>query len=115
MSLMHIMKHWTLTKNANANAISSSKSLGNLKVDFYESGIGDTILNTFTYGGIGIVDAHPSQFSRRPDILQLVAGKQVLFVCLTHPHADHGEDLIPVMQSHPNVAEFWYTIYDVPA
>lgn len=102
-------------QNANANAISFSKSLGNLKVDFYESGIGDTILITFPSGGVGIVDAHPSKHSHRPDIRQLVAGKQVLFVCLTHPHADHGADLIPVMESHPDVAEFWFTIHDVQA
>lgn len=89
--------------------------MGNLKLDFYESGIGDTILITFPSGGLGIVDAHPSQTSHRPDIQKLVAGKTVLFVCLTHPHADHGVDLIPVLQAHPRVAEFWCTIFELPA
>ncbi len=89
--------------------------MGNLKLDFYESGIGDTILITFPSGGIGIVDAHPSQTSQRPDIQKIVAGKTVVFVCLTHPHADHGVDLIPVLQAHPQVSEFWSTIFDLPA
>jgi hypothetical protein len=98
-----------------ANATSSSRNLGKLRVDFYESGIGDTIIVTFPSGGVGIVDAHPSQDNNRPDIRQLVVGRTLHFVCLTHPHADHGVDLIPVLEQHPNVAEFWSTIFDVPA
>lgn len=101
--------------NVNASAPSSLKPLAKLRIDFYESGIGDTILITFPSGGIGIVDAHPSQHSQRPDIRQLVAGRALHFVCLTHPHADHGRDLIPVLKEHPEIAEFWHTIYDVPA
>lgn len=101
--------------NANANAPSSSRNSVRLKIDFYESGVGDTIIVTFPSGRIGIVDAHPSQHHQRPDICQLVAGRTVLFVCLTHPHADHGVDLIPVLQAHPDVKEFWHTIHDIPA
>ena len=94
---------------------SSSKSLGKLRIDFYESGIGDTIVVTFPSGGVGIVDAHPSQNAHRPDVRQLVEGRRLHFVCLTHPHADHGVDLIPILKEHPQVAEFWHTIHDVPA
>ncbi|MBI2925926.1 MAG: hypothetical protein HYY24_09505 [Verrucomicrobia bacterium] len=86
-----------------------------LRVDFYESGVGDTIIVTFPSGGVGIVDAHPSQHSQRPDIPQLVAGRTLHFVCLTHPHADHGVDLIPVLEQHPQVAEFWSTLFELPA
>lgn len=101
--------------SANVNANSSSKSLGKLKVDFYESAVGDTILVTFPSGGIGLVDAHPSRYTHRPDILELVDGKKLHFVCLTHPHADHGVDLIPVLEKHPEVSEFWSTIFELPA
>jgi hypothetical protein len=89
--------------------------LQNLRVDFFESGVGDTILVTFPSGDVGVVDAHPSSHSQRPAIQNLIAGKKLRFVCLTHPHADHGVDLIPILQSHPNIEEFWHTIHDVPA
>jgi len=89
--------------------------LGKLKVEFYESGVGDTIVITFPSGGIGLVDAHPSQHTQRPNIRELVEGRKLLFACLTHPHADHGVDLIPVLQQHPQVLEFWHTIFEIPA
>lgn len=101
--------------SAKENAPSSSRNLAKLRIDFYESGIGDTIIVTFPSGGIGVVDAHPSQHGHRPDIRQLVMGRKLLFVCLTHPHADHGVDLIPVLQQHPEIAEFWSTIFEIPA
>lgn len=88
--------------------------MANLRVDFYESGIGDTILVTFPSGGVGLIDAHPSAHDSRPQIEKLVEGKHLHFVCLTHPHSDHGKDLISVLESHPTVDEFWHTIYDVP-
>jgi ribonuclease BN (tRNA processing enzyme) len=101
--------------SANASVPSSSRNLAKLRIDFYESGIGDTIIVTFPSGGIGLVDAHPSQHGHRPDIRQLVAGRKLHFVCLTHPHADHGVDLIPVLERHPQIEEFWHTIHDIPA
>src|SRR6267142_1579356 len=101
--------------SANANVPSSSRNLAKLRIDFYESGIGDTIIVTFPSGGIGLIDAHPSQYTHRPDIHQLVVGRKLLFVCLTHPHADHGVDLIPVLERHPEIDEFWSTIFEIPA
>lgn len=101
--------------SANASVPSSSRNLAKLRIDFYESGIGDTIIVTFPSGGIGLVDAHPSQHGHRPDIRQLVAGRKLHFVCLTHPHADHGVDLIPVLEQHPQIDAFWSTIFEVPA
>jgi hypothetical protein len=89
--------------------------LPTLKVDFYESGIGDTIVITFPSGGLGLVDAHPSPHDNRPDILRIVAGKRLHFVCLTHPHADHGIDLVPVLNQHPAIESFWHTTSDVRA
>ena len=99
------------TSNKNAN--SSSSDLGKLRVDFYESGNGETIIITFPNGGLGIVDAHPSSQTNRPNIAALVAGKKIHFVCLSHPHADHGIDLIPVLETHPNIEEFWHSTSDV--
>lgn len=95
------------------NGHSSSRNSGKLRVDFYESGDGETIIITFPSGGLGIVDAHPSSHSHRPPIANLVAGKTIHFVCLSHPHADHGVDLIPVLESHPHINEFWHSTSDV--
>ena len=39
-----------------------------LKVDFYESGQGETIILEFPDGGLGLVDAHPSRSRARPEI-----------------------------------------------
>lgn len=79
-----------------------------LRLDFYESGIGDTIIITFPDGGIGIVDAFPGNANRLP-ITELVRGRRIHFVCLTHPHMDHGLDLVPVVSDFP-VESFWHTI-----
>jgi beta-lactamase superfamily II metal-dependent hydrolase len=89
--------------------------LEKLRIDFYDSGVGDTIVITFPGGGLGLVDAHPATHSSRPGIRDIVSGKKIHFVCLTHPHADHGEDLVSVLQTHPEIREFWHTTSDVPA
>ena len=80
-----------------------------LRLDFYESGKGETTVLTFPDGGHAIVDGHPSQLPDRPDLLALVAERPLHFVCLTHPHADHGVGLIPVLSTHPRIGSFWYT------
>lgn len=97
------------------NAGPSSQSSKSLRVDFFESGKGDTIVITFPDGGIGIVDAHPSPKGTRPNIVQIAEGKRIHFVCLTHPHEDHGRDLIPILETHPAIAEFWHTSSDIQA
>jgi hypothetical protein len=84
-----------------------------LKIDFYESGDGETIILTFPSGGMGIVDAHPSSHAGRPNILELVRGRVLHFVCLTHPHRDHGLDLVRILQMHPDIQAFWHTVSDV--
>jgi hypothetical protein len=84
-----------------------------LKIDFYESGDGETIILTFPNGGMGIVDAHPSSFPGRPNILELIRGRTLHFVCLTHPHRDHGADLVPILENHPEIQAFWHTVSDV--
>ncbi|CAN5479139.1 hypothetical protein BH09VER1_BH09VER1_27250 [soil metagenome] len=82
-----------------------------LQIDFYESGIGETIVITFPSGGIGIIDAHPSAEKTRSDITEIVAGKKIHFVCLTHPHSDHGEDL-PKILATAKPDFFWHTVDD---
>lgn len=84
-----------------------------LKIDFYESGIGETTIITFPDDSIGILDAFPSDCSSRPDILSLTAGKKINFVCLSHPHDDHSRDLSPIIQSG-NPEEFWNTVRSTP-
>src|ERR1051326_1363275 len=101
-----------LTRSASGSAIWFSKSSEKLRIDFYDSGVGETIVITFPRGGLGLVDAHPSANSSRPSILDIVSGKKLHFVCLTHPHADHGVDLIPVLQRQTDIAEFWHTSPD---
>lgn len=86
-----------------------------LRLDFYESGDGETTIITFPGGGLGVVDAHPSPSHSRSDILSLTKGKTIHFACLTHPHADHGVDLIPLLESHPNIRSFWHTASPVDA
>jgi hypothetical protein len=53
--------------------------------------------------------------SIRPDILDIIKGKKLHFVCLTHPHADHGVDLVDVLERHQDIGEFWHTISEIPA
>jgi len=86
-----------------------------LKLDFYESGHGETILITFPSGGIGVVDAHPSTKGSRAPILELVRDRRIHFVCLTHPHSDHGVDLTPILDSQEKIDSFWHTVSDVDA
>jgi len=62
---------------------------------------------------LGVIDAHPSPTASRADILDLVSGKVVHFVCLSHPHADHGRDLVPVLERHGEINEFWHTNADI--
>jgi beta-lactamase superfamily II metal-dependent hydrolase len=102
-----------LIQSKSENETSSSPDSKKLRVDFYESGRGDTIIVTFPDGGLGIIDAHPTSFGGRPDILELTRGRDVHFVCLTHPHADHGVDLVPILQNHSKIPEFWHTNSDI--
>ena len=84
-----------------------------LSIDFYESGKGETIILTFPDGSLGVVDAHPSPSSSRPAIEELVRGKVVEFVCLTHPHQDHGADLVNVLSAAKSVNQFWHSVSDI--
>lgn len=84
-----------------------------LKFDSYESGVGETIVVTFPSGGIGVVDAHPSPNQTRPNLWEIVRGKRIHFVCLTHPHADHGRDLVSLIESQSGVEVFWHTISEL--
>lgn len=84
-----------------------------LQIDFYESGDGETIVVTFPGGGMGIVDAHPSPGSARPALGEIIRDRELHFVCLTHPHRDHGVDLVDVLRRHPKVNAFWHTVSDV--
>jgi hypothetical protein len=86
-----------------------------LRFDFYESADGETTIVTFPSGGIAIVDAHPSARNSRPPILDLINGKEIHFICLTHPHSDHGVDLVPIVQFAPAVGSFWHTVSDFNA
>jgi hypothetical protein len=83
-----------------------------LQLDFFESGVGETIVITFPDGTAGLVDAHPSTVKSRPPILEILKDKKLRFVCLTHPHKDHGLDLLPVLKTLP-VEELWHTLDDV--
>lgn len=79
------------------------------KVDFYESGKGETTILTFPDESIGVLDAYPSDKQSRPDITSLVSNKKIRFICMSHPHDDHVNDLSAIFDSnHPE--QFWHTI-----
>jgi beta-lactamase superfamily II metal-dependent hydrolase len=86
--------------------------LKKLRFDFYESGVGDTIVITFPSGGLAIVDAHPSSHGTRSTIEEIVKRKEIHFVCLTHPHEDHAADLVAVIKTG-KVASFWHSISEI--
>lgn len=104
-----------MTPNESVSVTSFSQNSKKLRIDFYESGRGDTIIVTFPEGGKALIDAHPSTSQLRPEILDLVKGSKLHFVCLTHPHADHGVDLVPVLNSEIEIEEFWHTNSDIAA
>jgi len=79
-----------------------------LRIRFLESGVGETIVIELPDGRLAVVDAHPSTTHSRSDIADLVNGRTIAFACLTHPHQDHGLDLIKVLE-HEAVQEFWYS------
>ncbi|HEX7860952.1 MAG TPA: MBL fold metallo-hydrolase [Verrucomicrobiae bacterium] len=67
---------------------------------------------TFPNGGIGVVDAHPSTLGSRAKIEQIIADKEIHFVCLTHPHDDHATDLAAVLRTG-RVKQFWTSVSDI--
>ena len=80
-----------------------------LKIDFYESGQGETTIVTFPDNSIGVVDAYPSGSNSRPSITDLTVNKKLRFVCLSHPHRDHAEDIAQLL-SQRSPDELWHTI-----
>lgn len=80
-----------------------------LTLDFYESSKGETTVITFPDNGIGIIDAYPSKEKSRDDILKIIHGKSIHFICLTHPHEDHASDLVSVLKA-AKPSEFWHTM-----
>ena len=60
-----------------------------------------------------MVDACPSPSKSRPGILEIIGGRALHFVCLTHPHADHGVDLVPLLRAAQKPDEFWHTTPDI--
>ena len=60
-----------------------------------------------------MVDAHPSPSKSRPGILEIIGERALHFVCLTHPHADHGVDLVPVLRAPQKPGAFWHTTSDI--
>lgn len=59
------------------------------------------------------MDAHPSPSKSRPGILEIIGERALHFVCLTHPHADHGVDLVPLLQAPQKPDEFWHTTSEI--
>ena len=60
-----------------------------------------------------MIDAHPSPSKSRPGILEIIGGRVLHFVCLTHPHADHGVDLVPLLRTAPKPGVFWHTTSEI--
>ena len=60
-----------------------------------------------------MVDAHPSPSKSRPGSLEIIGGRALHFVCLTHPHADHGVDLVPLLRATQKPGAFWHTTSEI--
>lgn len=86
-----------------------------LKIDFYESGIGETIILTFPDEELGIIDANPSSTNTQScrDIINIINGRVIKFMCFTHPHEDHGTDLVKILQARCTISQFWHTSSDL--
>lgn len=83
-----------------------------LTITFAESGRGETIYIEFPTGEVGVVDASPSSSGCRLSLAEELNGREIAFVCLTHPHKDHGDDLVQLLKSG-NVSRFWHSLPDV--
>jgi hypothetical protein len=83
-----------------------------LRITFAESGRGETTYIEFPTGQIGVVDASPSSSKCRLALAKELEGREVAFVCLTHPHKDHGDDLLPLLKTG-KVLEFWHSLPEV--
>lgn len=59
------------------------------------------------------MDAHPSPSKSRPGILEIIGERALHFVCLTHPHADHGVDLVPLLRAPQKPDQFWHTTSEI--
>ena len=79
------------------------------KIDFYESGKGETTILTFPDESIGVLDAYPSAIKSRPDIISLLSSSKIRFICMSHPHDDHARDL-PTILEHSQPEQFWHTV-----
>jgi beta-lactamase superfamily II metal-dependent hydrolase len=87
---------------------------GVLRFSFLESGRGETILIDFPGGHKAIVDCCTSITGCRLDIETEIAatGGHIAFVCLTHPHLDHGK-AIPAILETCKVNELWHSLPDI--
>lgn len=83
-----------------------------LVITFAESGLGETIFIEFPNGQVGVVDSSPSKSRCRPSLAAELRERDVAFVCITHPHKDHGDDIVPLLKSE-RVAQFWHSLPDV--
>lgn len=83
-----------------------------LIITFAESGRGETVFIEFPDGKVGVVDACPSRSCCRPSLAVELRGRDVAFVCLTHPHKDHGDDILPLLKSG-RIAQFWHSLPDI--
>jgi ribonuclease BN (tRNA processing enzyme) len=82
---------------------------GVLRFSFLESGRGATILIDFPDGQKSVVDCCTSTTGCRPDIETEIAAQRIAFICLTHPHLDHGKD-IPAILGACLVKELWHSL-----
>ena len=91
--------------------------MSELKLKFYHVGDGDCLLIYLPDGTLGLVDSHvPGWMDDCPALVDILAHerRELSFVCLTHPHADHYGGLKKILtDGRLTIAEFWHTIDDV--
>lgn len=83
-----------------------------ISFDFFESGIGETIIITLPDGSLGVVDAFLTA-DNRGAVLEMVRGKNIRFLCLTHIHRDHSQGLNEIASAAGEVECFWSGFSDI--
>ncbi len=84
-----------------------------LQVRVFGVGDGDCILITLPSGRVCLIDSCTVAGNQDSPALPFIAGKEVAFCCLTHPHGDHVRGMRRMLESAKRVEQFWYALSDL--
>ncbi len=85
-----------------------------LKVHICGVGDGDCIVIELPDGRFGLIDSYILPGSDVSPALDILAGKELAFCCLTHPDKDHLLGMADIIRAkNIDVGEFWYALSDL--